>query len=296
VVSFGHADARAAGLAAARRRPRLWSAFRSVPVILGVGVLLGYLVVTAIGPVISPHDPNALSGLPFAPPSRAHWFGTDDLGRDQFSRCISAVRIAVMVALGSVSLGLVVGTIIGVVAGYARGFVEVFLMRLMDVKFAFPDLIFALIIVAALGPGVWTAILAIAVVYIPRFARIARTATATVQQSLFIEAARLSGTHTPTIMLKHVLPNIAAPLIVMTAISVGTAQLAYATLAFLGFGAPRPQADFGSMLAVGRAYMTFDASLVIFPSICLVAFTIASCLVGDAVRDALDPRTRFVEG
>lgn len=295
MISPVHAEVPSAVLTDEPRRRLRSSSLGGVPVILSVFVLVGYFVVAAIGPLINPHDPNALLGLPFAPPSRSHWFGTDDLGRDQLSRSISAVRLAVLVALGSVSFGLVVGTIIGVIAGYVRGSVETLLMRLMDVKFAFPDLIFALIIVAALGPGVLTAILAIAIVYIPRFARIARTATSTVQQSAYIEAARLSGTRTFKIMFKHVLPNIAAPLIVMAAISVGTAQLAYAALAFLGFGAPRPQADFGSMLAIGRGYMTFDASLVLFPALCLVMFIIASCLVGDAVRDALDPRTRLGE-
>lgn len=275
---------------------RQLGAFGTVSILVSIIILAGYLVLAVLGPVISPYDPNELSGLPFEPPSASHWFGTDDLGRDQLSRVISAIRIAVIVAVGSVTLGVIGGTIVGVVAGYTHGATETFLMRVMDVKFAFPDLVLALIIVAALGPGLSTAILAISLVYVPRFARLARTATSTVQQSSYIEAARLAGTRTPTIMVRHVLPNIAAPLIVMIALSIATAQLAYATLAFLGFGALPPQADFGTMLAVGRAYMTFDVWLVIIPALFLVMFTVSSSLLGDGVRDTLDPRTGLDAG
>ena len=257
---------------------------------LSVLLLALYVIVAIIGPYISPYDPNALSSSRFSAPSSEHWFGTDDLGRDQLSRCISAARIAVLVAIGSVSIGLVGGTTIGVVAGYRGGRTDTVLMRLVDVKFAFPDLILALVIVAAMGPGMLTAILAISLVYIPRFARIARTATRTVETSSFVEAARLSGVPSPRIMIRHVLPNISAPVVVMTALSIGTAQLAYASLAFLGFGARLPQADFGTMLAIGRSFMTFAPWLIIFPALCLVVFTVASSLLGDAVRDALDPR------
>lgn len=264
--------------------------FGAASVLFGLFVLVTYVVVAVVGPEITPYDPNALVAAPFGPPSPEHWLGTDDLGRDQLSRVISAARVAVIVAAGSVAIGVVCGTLLGAIAGYLGGRVDAFLMRLMDVKFAFPDLVLALVIIAALNPGLLPAILAIAFVYIPRFGRIARTATATVRKSAYIEAARLSGTSLPRIVFRHVLPNIAPPLIVMTALSIATAQLAYAALAFLGFGARPPQADFGTMLATGRAYMTFDAWLVIVPAACLVLFTVASSLVGDAVRDALDPR------
>ena len=268
------------------------TAFGRVSVCFSLLVLAIYIVVAIFGPLISPYDANELVAPPFAPPSADHWFGTDDLGRDQLSRVISAVRIALLVATASVTAGMVAGTCIGVVAGYVRGPVESVLMRVMDIKFAFPDLIFALVIVAAVGRGIWGATLAIALIYTPRFARVARTATSTVQHAAYIEAARLAGTRTPTLMFRHILPNITAPLIVLAAISMGTAQLAYAALAFLGFGAPRPQADFGSMLAIGRGYMTFDPWLVLCPALFLVLFIVANCLVGDAVRDAFDPKTR----
>ena len=281
-------------------RPRVTrgrlGAFGAWPALISVGVLLTFVVVAAAGPFISPYDPNALSGLPFEPPSRAHWFGTDDLGRDQLSRCISAARIAVIVAVCSVALGLIGGTLLGVMAGYRRGWTDATLMRVVDVKFAFPDLVLALVIMAALGPGLATAILAISFVYIPRFARLARTATRTVESSSYVEAARLAGVRTPRIMTRHVLRNISAPLIVMTALSIGTAQLAYAALAFLGFGARPPQADYGTMLAVGRAYMTFDVWIIVFPALCLVAFTVAASLAGDAVRDTVDPRSTWTPG
>lgn len=265
-------------------------AFGPWPVQVSICLLALYAVVAIVGPYISPYDPNALDGLPFQSPSREHWFGTDDLGRDEFSRCISAVRIAVIVAVGSVSIGLLCGTALGLIAGFKPGWLDTVLMRAVDVKFAFPDLVLALVIVAAIGPGLLTAILAISFVYIPRFARITRTATRTVEASAYVEAARLAGVRTPRILVRHVLPNITAPVVVMAALSIGTAQLAYASLAFLGFGAGPPQADFGTMLAIGRSFMTFASWLVIFPALCLVLFTVASSLLGDAVRDALDPR------
>lgn len=291
-------DAPPASATVTQRRSvrRRLGAFGAWPVLISLGVLATFAIVAVIGPLISPYDPNAIDGLPFQPPSAEHWFGTDDLGRDQLSRCISAARIAVIVAVCSVALGFAGGTLLGVLAGYRRGWTDTTLMRLVDVKFAFPDLVLALVIVAALGPGLHTAILAISFVYIPRFARIARTATRTVQSLSYVDAARLSGVRTPRIMLRHVLPNISAPLIVMTALSIGTAQLAYAALAFLGFGARPPQADYGTMLAVGRAYMTFDAWVIVFPALCLVAFTVASSLTGDAVRDTFDPRSTWSPG
>ena len=206
-----------------------------------------------------------MSVLPLAPPSSEHWFGTDELGRDQLSRVIAAVRVSIVVPFLSVGIALVIGGCFGIVAGYVRGAADTLTMRGMDVLFAFPELILAIIVIAALGPSVLTAVIAIAIVYIPRFARVARVSTLTVEGSAYIEAARIASLSGPRIVTRHVIPNIRAPLIVMTALSMSTAQLAYATLSFLGFGARPPQADFGSMLSASRNFMTFDAWLVICP-------------------------------
>ena len=185
-------------------------------------------------------------------PTPDHWFGTDELGRDQLSRCISAVRVAMVVGFCSVGIALVIGGCFGILAGYLRGKADTVTMRGMDVLFAFPELILAIIVIAALGPSAWTAVIAIAIVYIPRFARIARVSTLTVEGNAYIEAARIASLSAPRIVTRHVIPNIRASLIVMTALCMSTAQLAYATLSFLGFGARPPQADFGSMLAASQ--------------------------------------------
>ncbi len=253
-------------------------------------VIGAYLLLAIIGPWIVPHNPNTLaSGPPLTGPSSQHWFGTDELGRDEFSRVLVAVRVAVIVAISSVGLALVAGGLLGIVAGYARGAVDAAITRAMDVVFAFPELILAIILIAALGPSLLTAIIAIATVYVPRFARVARTATLSVAGRPYIEAARLASASHLRIVLRHVLPNIRTPLIIMTALSMSTAQLSYAALSYLGFGARPPEADFGSMLADAQNFVTFAPWLVIFPGLALVGIIVALNLFGDALRDALDP-------
>jgi ABC-type dipeptide/oligopeptide/nickel transport system permease subunit len=253
-------------------------------------VLGAYVVIAFIGPWIVPHDPTTLGAAPpLSHPSAQAWFGTDELGRDTFSRVLDAIRVAMIVAAASVGLALVVGTGLGVFAGYFQRSFDTVTMRAMDVLFAFPELILAIIVIAALGPSVATAIVSIAIVYVPRFARVARAATLTVAGAPYVEAARLSSLPTLRILSRHVIPNIRTPLIVMAALSMSTAQLAYAGLSFLGFGARPPQADFGSMLSTGRSYMTFDIWPVFFPGLALVLLIVAFNLCGDAVRDALDP-------
>ena len=229
--------------------------------------MLGFYIGLALfGPWIEPYDPNELNaGPPLSPPTAEHWFGTDELGRDQLSRVIAAIRVAIIVAFSSVGLALVIGGSFGIAAGYFRRGVDTVTMRGMDVLFAFPELILAIIVIAALGPSLTTAVIAISFVYVPRFARVARTATLTVTGHAYIEAAQVSSLSSSRILKRHVIPNIRAPMIVMTALSMSTAQLAYATLSFLGFGARPPQADFGSMLSASRNFMTFDSWLVIFP-------------------------------
>lgn len=276
--------------AAARFRVRRGARRRRLPAGVYWYILAAYVLLAVIGPWITPYNPNALaSGLPLTGPSSGHWFGTDELGRDEFSRVLVAVRVAVIVACTSVGLALVLGGIFGIVSGYVRGFVDATIVRSMDVVFAFPELILAIILVAALGPSLLTATLAIAAVYVPRFARVARTATLSVANRPYMEAARLASISDLRIVFRHVLPNIRTPLIVMTALSMSTAQLAYAALSYLGFGARPPAADFGAMLADAQKFMTFAPWLVIFPGLALVGLVVALNLSGDAVRDALDP-------
>ncbi len=253
-------------------------------------VLGVYVILAIIGPRIVPYNPNALNtGPPLTGPSSQHWFGTDELGRDEFSRVIVAIRVAVIVAVASVGLALAIGGLLGIAAGYARRGIDSTISRAMDVVFALPELILAIILVAALGPSLLTAIVAIAVVYVPRFGRVARTATLSVAGRPYVEAARLASATDLRIVFWHVIPNIRTPLIVMTALSMSTAQLAYAALSYLGFGARPPQPDFGSMLADSQNFVTFAPWLVVFPGLALVILIVALNLFGDSLRDALDP-------
>ncbi|RPI22799.1 MAG: ABC transporter permease, partial [Actinobacteria bacterium] len=248
-----------------------------------------FLVMAVAGTWLAPYDPNELNtGLPIEGPTKEHWFGTDELGRDQLSRVIDAAGVAMAVSIISVSLALIVGTGFGILAGYAGGWTDKVLVRVMDVLFSFPTLLLAIVIVAVLGPGLVTASIAIAIVYTPRFSRVARGSTLGVKNDLYIEASRLSGVRPIRIATRHVIPNIAAPMIVLAALSMSTAQLGYAALSFLGLGTNPPQADYGSMLARARNFMTIAPWMIIFPAIALVLLIIGFNLLGDALRDVLD--------
>ena len=257
----------------------------------GVAVLGLFVLLAILGRWVAPYDPNVgeltsmLSG-----PSWRHVFGTDELGRDTLSRVIDGSRIAVVVALLSVAIAAVGGVAIGVTAGYFGGKVDSVLNRSQDVLFAFPTLLLAIIIVAVLGPGLFNAVLAIAIVYTPRFARIARASALSVKTSEYLEAARLAGVTTPTILVRHMLPNVMPSVIVLAALSMSTAQLAYASLSFLGLGVSPPQADWGSMLSKARDFITIAPWLTIWPIAALVSLMLAFNVLGDAIRDVLDPR------
>jgi ABC-type dipeptide/oligopeptide/nickel transport system permease subunit len=203
---------------------------------------------------------------------------------------VAGSGIALAVAMLSVAIAMVLGVLIGVVAGYFGGLVDTVLNRSQDVLFAFPTLLLAIIIVAVLGPGLVNAVLAIAIVYTPRFARIARASALGIKTSEYLDAARLAGVSTPVILVRHVLPNVLPPVIVLAALSMSTAQLAYASLSFLGLGISPPQADWGSMLSKARDFITVAPWLVVFPTLALVLLMLAFNVLGDAIRDVLDPR------
>ncbi len=259
--------------------------------VFGVSVLGLFVLLAVLGRLVTPYDPNVgelastLSG-----PSWQHLFGTDELGRDTLSRVIDGSRIAVVVAFLSVAIAAVGGVAIGVTAGYFGGKIDTVLNRSQDVLFAFPTLLLAIIIVAVLGPGLFNAVLAIAIVYIPRFARIARASALSVKTSEYLDAARLAGVTTPAILVRHMLPNVMPSVIVLAALSMSTAQLAYASLSFLGLGVSPPQADWGSMLSKARDFITIAPWLTVWPIAALVALMLAFNVLGDAIRDVLDPR------
>lgn len=223
-----------------------------------------------------------------AAPSWSHIFGTDELGRDIFTRTVLASGISMRVSLTSVAIALTVGSLIGMLAGYFGGFADALFMRVVDVMFAFPVLLLALAVVAILGPGVETAILAIAIVYTPIFARIARSATVSVSNEPFIKASQVTGARAPRVLLQHVLPNIAAPLIVQTSISLAFAILSEAALSFLGLGAQPPDPTWGRMLFDAKGYLAQAWWMAVLPGSVVMLTVLSFNLLGDNLRDALD--------
>jgi len=285
----------AAPVAGAARRPRrqgfLAQLLRHRGGRFGLACVALFVLLSVLGRFVVPFDPNASEFTSLlAGPSARHWFGTDELGRDTLSRVVAGSGIALAVAVLSVAIAMVLGVLIGVVAGYFGGLVDTVLNRSQDVLFAFPTLLLAIIIVAVLGPGLVNAVLAIAIVYTPRFARIARASALGIKTSEYLDAARLAGVSTPVILVRHLLPNVLPPVVVLAALSMSTAQLAYASLSFLGLGISPPQADWGSMLSKARDFITVAPWLVAFPTLALVLLMLAFNILGDAIRDVLDPR------
>jgi peptide/nickel transport system permease protein len=231
--------------------------------------------------------PNALQG-----PSGAHWFGTDELGRDIASRVLVATRASLQVAVVSVAFALVVGVSVGLIAGYRGGWLDTVVMRCVDVMFAFPVLLLALAIVAVLGPGLTTTMLAIGIVYTPIFARVARASTLGVRLEPYVAVSRSMGTPHRYILIRHVLPNITGPLIVQTSLSLAFAILSEAALSFLGLGLQPPQPSLGRMIFDSQGFVTLAWWVAVVPGTAIFVTVLAFNLLGDGLRDVLDPKQR----
>jgi peptide/nickel transport system permease protein len=231
--------------------------------------------------------PDALRG-----PSGAHWFGTDELGRDVLSRVLVAVQASMKVAVVSVAFAVVVGVTIGILAGYRGGWLDTVFMRVVDVMFAFPVLLLALAIVAVAGPGVTTTMLAIGIVYTPIFARVSRASALSVRVESYVAVSRTMGTGHGYILTRHVLPNIAGPLIVQTSVSLAFAILSEAALSFLGLGIQPPAPSLGRMIYDSQGFVTLAWWMAVFPGAAIFVIVLAFNLLGDGLRDVLDPKQR----
>ena len=276
------------------RRVASWRLLLRNPVTVLSAVVLAVVVVIALtANWIAPFGvndvdvPNALQ-----PPSGAHWFGTDELGRDVFSRVLVAVQASLRVSVVSVTFAVVVGVTIGVIAGYRGGWIDTVFMRVVDVMFAFPVLLLALAVVAILGPGVTTTILAIGIVYTPIFARVARASTLSVRVEPFVQLSRTIGTGHGYILVRHILPNIAGPLVVQTSLSLAFAILSEAALSFLGLGIQPPQPSLGRMIFDSQGFVTLAWWMAVFPGAAIFVAVLAFNLLGDGLRDVLDPKQR----
>ncbi|BBY30661.1 ABC transporter permease [Mycolicibacterium sediminis] len=277
-----------------RTRVSSWRLLLGNPVTVVSAVLLLVVAIVALAAEwLVPYGindvdvPNALQG-----PSGAHWFGTDELGRDVLSRVLVAVQASMQVAVASVAFAVIVGVSIGVVAGYRGGWTDAIVMRVVDVMFAFPVLLLALAIVAILGPGVTTTMLAIGVVYTPIFARVARASTLSVRVEPYVAVSRAMGTGHGYILARHVLPNIAGPLIVQTSLSLAFAILSEAALSFLGLGIQPPEPSLGRMIFDSQGFVTLAWWMAVFPGAAIFLIVVAFNLFGDGLRDVLDPKQR----
>jgi peptide/nickel transport system permease protein len=225
-------------------------------------------------------------------PSAIHWLGTDEVGRDELSRAIFAARISVEVALVAVGVGLIGGTIIGIFAAYFGGWIDLALMRLMELLFSFPAILLAVILLASLGTSILNAMLAIGIIFIPGFSRLARAATNGVLRQQYIDAARTIGMGDGRIVLREILPNVVTPLLVEAAVAFAYAVLLESALSFLGLGAQPPEPSWGNMLNTGRGFMGQAPWLSIVPGMALFLCVLGFNLLGDGLRDAFDPHLR----
>lgn len=270
-----------------------WRKFKQQRVALVAGGVVLLLVALAVlAPWLSPYDAenyfdyDALN----APPSQAHWFGVDALGRDIFSRILMGARISLAAGLTSVAVGAVIGTLLGLLAGYYEGWWDRIVMRLSDVLFAFPGILLAIGIVAILGNGMVNVIFAVAVFSVPAFARLVRGNVLSLKHQTYIEAVRSIGAPDRVIMLRHLLPGTVSSVVVYLTMRIGTSIITAASLSFLGLGAQPPTPEWGAMLNEARADMLNAPHIALFPSLAIFVTVLAFNLLGDGLRDALDPK------
>ena len=253
--------------------------------------IVSFCVLTALfGRFIWTIDPNAPDADRLLGPSWAHPFGTDDIGRDTLARVIHGAQVSLQVGAVAISIALVGGTLIGLIAGYRGGIVDLLLMRLVDIMFAFPGIVLAIVIAGLLGATRRNAMIAIGIIIVPAFARVVRAAVLEVMGFPFIESARALGGGGFRIILRHLIPNIVAPLIVLTTVYFSTAILSEATLSFLGLGTQPPEAAWGNMLSTARSYIDQSIWMSIFPGLAIMIVVMGFNFLGDGLRDVLDPR------
>lgn len=282
-----------------RRRFRLSvpSGLRTPFAVVGAIVVLLWILAALFADLIRPYDPLAQVASANQPPSPAHWFGTDLLGRDVLSRVLAGSHVSLPAPIALVIASLVIGVVLGLIAGYFGRAVDEIIMRITDLVLAFPSIILAMIIVAATGPGIAHAMIAIVIVNWPQYTRVTRSLVISARNSEYVVAGRLMGAGWLTSLGRDILPNIASPILVLATLDFGNQILALAALSFLGLGAVPPQPEWGSMTYDGLQNFT-DWWISTFPSLAIFTLVIAFNLIGDALRDALDPRTqeRLQEG
>jgi len=265
----------------------------------GLAIVTAVLLMAAFAPFIAPYAPDLTDNAVFLVPpawqaggSSAHLLGTDAIGRDILSRLIYGARLSLLIGIAVVALSVIIGTVLGLLAGYFRGIFEITIMRLMDIILTLPSLLLAIVIVAILGPGMMNAMLAVAIVVLPHYVRITRAAVISETSRDYVTAARMGGAGHIRLMFSEVLPNCTAPLIVQASLGISTAILDAAALGFLGLGAQPPSPEWGTMLADAREFVLRAWWVVTFPGLMILITVLAFNLLGDGLRDALDPKLK----
>ena len=276
----------------ARRSAAFARKWRNPIGIIGAVIILITVLIAIFAPLIAPYSPSSQNGKRLLSPGRAHLMGTDELGRDTLSRIIYGARVSLQVGIVAVLIALVIGTTIGVITGFYGGRVDTSIMRVVDIMFAFPGLILAIVIAGLLGPSSRNAMIAIGIVYAPAFARVIRGSVLSVMGEPYLEAGRVIGARSSWLISRYVLPNILAPVIVLTTLYLSTAILSEAALSFLGLGAQPPEPSWGGMLNIARKYMEISPWMAIFPGGAIMIVVLGFNFLGDGLRDILDPRLR----
>ena len=274
------------------RRFKLAKRWRNPIGLVGAGVVLSMAIVAAAAPLIAPHSPSKAIGKRLLGPAGGHLLGTDELGRDTLSRVIYGAQVSFQVSIIAVLVALVAGGLLGLVSGFYGGWFDSVAMRLVDILFAFPGLVLAIVIAGLLGPSRNNAMLAIGISYSPAFARVVRGSVLSVLNEPYVESGRVIGASNRRIIFRTIAPNIVAPTIVLTTVYLSSAVLAEAGLSFLGLGAQPPQPSWGGMLNSARTYMQIQPWLAVAPGAAIMLLVLGLNFLGDGLRDILDPRLR----
>ena len=268
---------------------------RNRTAVIGLIIVIALALIALLSPVFYDYDSQIIKtnySAALQGPSAEHWFGTDEFGRDILARLIHGGRISLVVGVVAVAIALVLGGTLGAISGFFGGKVDMLISRAMDILLAVPSLLLSITIVSALGPSIINLMIAIAVSSVPGYARIVRSSVMTVRDNEFVEAAKAIGANDAQIIASHILPNCLAPIIVQVSLKVASAILSTSGLSFLGLGVKAPTPEWGSMLSGGRAYLRNAPHLTVFPGLCIMLTILSMNLLGDGLRDALDPKLK----
>lgn len=271
-----------------------WRSFKkSKSAVAGAGIVIFFILVAIFGPMLAPQGINEQNlAIRLLPPSSDYWFGTDDLGRDVLSRILHGARLSLTVGISAVVLSAFFGSLLGIIAGYYGRWIDTVISRIFDIMLAFPSILLAIAVVSILGPSLRNALIAIAIINVPNFGRLIRSRVLAIKEEEYIHAAKAIGMKNSRILWRHILPNSMTPIIVQGTLAIATAIIEAAALGFLGLGAEAPQPEWGKMLADARMFLLNAPWAMVFPGVAIMLTVIGFNLMGDGLRDALDPKMK----